>query len=138
MATPPNPSEISHASTPELFSGVVSDVKELAAGHFDRMRGEFGDEFKNLKRMMMMSAVSAGVVVVGAVLVGHTLAYGLAALGLPVWAGYALASALMIAAGMIVRKRLPADNKDADLVPEESLAKLESDMRQVRHAVQAH
>jgi hypothetical protein len=132
-----SPDEISHASTPELFSGLLSDVKELAAGHAGRMRGEIGDEFKNLKRMMMIVGASVGVAVVGALLIGHALAYALVAIGLPVWAGYLTATIVLVGGGLLVLVRLPASKKDADLVPEESIDKLEQDMRQIRHAVSA-
>lgn len=133
----PKSTELAHASTPELFAGVIADAKELAVGHFGRMRGEISDEFTNLKRIMMLIAAATGVVIVGAVLLGHALAFGLAALGLPVWAGYLVASTLMVGLGILVLKRMPRDTKESDLVPEAALANLMDDVADVRRAAQA-
>jgi hypothetical protein len=123
------------ASTPQLFAGVLEDARDLALGHFDRMRGEIGDELSNLKSMIRNTVIAVGVMVVGAVLAGHFLAIALIALGLPAWVSYGLAATIAIGTGIVVIKRLPGDRTNADLYPEESLADLQRDVRDVAHAV---
>ncbi len=75
--------------------------------------------------------------IVGAVLGGHAIAQGLVALGLPAWAGYAIAAVVGVAAGAILISRWPKDSTDLDLVPEESIAKLRRDVEQVKDAARA-
>src|SRR5678815_4325614 len=94
------------ASTPQLFAGLIHDARELALGHFDRMRGEIGDELSNLKTMIRNTVIAVGVMVIGAILTGHFVAIALIALGLPPWAGYGLAALIAIAVGIVVIKRM--------------------------------
>jgi hypothetical protein len=126
--------DVSKASTPELFSGLIADAKELAVGHLGKMRGEIGDEFQQLKGFLAKIAVTVGVVVVGSVLIGHALALGIAALGVPQWASYLLAAVLSFGVGFVLLKRLPGDKHDMDLVPESALASLGRDLSQIKRA----
>jgi hypothetical protein len=127
--------EIGREPTKELFSHLIADAKELAVGHLGRMQGEFRDELKNLRSYMLKVAIAVAVVVVAAVLLGHTLGLALTALGMPAWVGYGIAALLLAGTGVVILKRLPGDKKDMDLVPEESMHKLSSDLRSVSHAV---
>lgn len=120
------------ASTPELFTGLISDVKELAIGHLGKMRSEIGDEFGQLKAFLAKIAIMVGVVVVGSILAGHTLALGLVALGLPMWSGYLLATVLAFGIGFVILKRLPGDKTQMDLVPESAMADLAKDIRDIK------
>lgn len=121
--------------TKDLVTGVLADVKDLAAGHLGNIKDEIGDELSNLKAYMLRIAVAVGIVVVGAVLVGETLATGLAALGLPLWAGHGLAAVIMLGIGSLIIKRMPGSKKNMDLVPEQSVEKLGDDLRDVAQAV---
>ena len=127
-------SDVSKASTPELFTGLISDAKELAIGHLGKMRSEIGDEFQQLKHFLAKIAIMVGVVVVGSVLLGHGLAIGIAALGVPHWLAYLVAAGLSFGAGFLFLKRLPGDKKDMDLVPESAFADLTRDLKDIRHA----
>jgi hypothetical protein len=127
--------EMAHEPTKDLVTGLLADAKDLATGHLGRMQHEISGEFKNLKSVMTKIAISVGAGVVGAILVGQFLAYVLVALGLPIWASYGIAAVVLIAVGFIALKLLPSDMKDADLVPEESIAKMKHDLRDVSHAV---
>jgi uncharacterized membrane protein YqjE len=120
--------------TKDLVTGLLADVKDLAVGQLGRMQGEIKDELANLKSYMLKVAIAVGVVVVGAVLGGHTLATVLVALGVPVWLSYALVAVLATTAGILVMKRLPGDKTDVDLLPEETFAQLKQDLREVSHA----
>lgn len=128
MATRP---EVKQSSTPELFAGVLSDAKEIAIGHLGRMRSEIGDELTELKQYLARVVIAAGVMVVASLLAGETLALGLVALGLPGWAGFALATVIAVVAGVLLVKRMPSSKKNMDLVPEESMSDLKADLAQI-------
>ena len=132
-----NPETISAASTPELFAGLISDAKELAIGHLGRMRGEIGDEFVQLKLFLAKVAITVGVVVVGSVLLGHALAAGIVALGVPWWAGYLIAAVISFVVGGAMLKRMPGDKKNMDLVPEGAFADLTKDLSDIRKGKQS-
>lgn len=127
--------DIQSEPTKDLFTGLMSDVKEIAAGHFTGLKGEIKDEFKNLRGMMMRIAAASGLMVLAGVLLGHTLALVLAELGLPLWAGYGIATVVLAGVGLVLVKSLPNDTTQADLVPEEQMGKLADDLRDMRQAV---
>lgn len=135
MADTTNPDDIHQASTPKLFSGLINDAKEIAVAHLGKMRGEIKDEFKGLKMFLAKVAIAVGLGILGAILLAHSFALILDAVGLPQWAGYLIAAAIWIGIGAIILKRLPADKTDVDLVPESTLADLKRDMRDVKNDV---
>ncbi|MDQ3366785.1 MAG: phage holin family protein [Myxococcota bacterium] len=135
MATynrPGNPDDISQSSTPELFSGLIADAKDIAVGHLGKMRSEIGDEFQGLKSFLLKVAIAVGIGVLGAILLAHSVALILEAVGLPMWAAYLISAAVAIGVGVIVLKRLPGDKKNIDLIPESALAGLKRDMTEVK------
>lgn len=123
--------DIAQSSTPELFAGVIADAKEIAVGHIGKMRHEIGDELTELKHYLARVVLAAGVMVIGSVLAGHALAHGLIAFGLPVWAGFLLATLISFGVGYLLIKKLPGNKKNMDLVPESSLHDLKRDIEQV-------
>ena len=127
--------DISDASFPQLISGLVGDVKDMAAGHATKMRGEVKDELKGLKQYLVKVIAGVGVAVLGAILLAHAFALGLDALGLPQWVAYLLAAAMAIVGGLILLKRLPGDNKDIDLVPETAIRDLKRDVRELKEDI---
>ena len=126
---------VENERTKDLVTGLLSDAKDLAVGELGRMKSEITDELKNLKRYMLEVGIAVGVVVVGAVLIGHAVAVGLVALGVPAWLAYVLAAVIMIGVGVIILKTRHVKRSDIDLVPEESMHRLERDLRQMRDAV---
>lgn len=126
---------IEREPTRDLVAGLISDARHLAAGHLGLMRGEFKDEFNNLKRVMTRIAAAVGVLAVAAVLAGHALAQGLAALGMPLWAGYLVATVVLLAVGGALLQLLPVDRKDSDLYPEESIANARRDLHEISQAL---
>jgi hypothetical protein len=84
---------------------------------------------------MLQIGVGVGAGVVGAILLGHTLAMVLIALGLPTWAGYGIVALLLIGVGLLLVKRLSIQKGKADLVPEESMAKAKRDIEHIASAV---
>ena len=126
---------IEREPTKDLVAGLISDAKELAAGHLGHMRGEIKDEFHNLKLVMWRIAGAVGVLAVAAVLVGHALALALAALGLPLWVSYAVAAIVLLALGGAILEFMPHAGKDSDLIPEQSLAEARDDLKRVSKAI---
>ena len=127
--------DMSNKSISELVSGLLGDAKDIAAGHATKMRGEIKDEFSGLKMFLMKVAIAVGVGILGAILLAHAFALGLDAVGMPQWSAYLIAAALFVGVGLVILKRLPAEKKDIDLVPESALQDLKRDVRQIRRDV---
>jgi hypothetical protein len=137
MATQVPDPDVQKTSTPSLFAAVLDDARELAVGHLERMQRETAGELRNLKRAIARTAVAVGIVIVGAVLGGHTVAAALIALGLPAWVSYAVAAVAALVGGLILLSRWPKDRTELDLVPEESIASLRRDVTQVKDAARS-
>ena len=120
-------SDVTHASIPELISGLVGDLKEIGAGHATKAREEIKDEFRGLKQFLVKVAIAVGLGVLGAILLSHAFALGLDALGLPQWVAYLISAVLFVGIGALIVKRLPSNKKDIDLIPENALADLKRD-----------
>lgn len=127
--------DMTNKSMPELLSGLLGDAKEIAAGHATKMRGEIKDEFRGLKLFLAKVAVAVGVGILGAILLAHAAALVLDAVGLPQWAAYLISAALFVGVGLVILKRLPAEKKDIDLVPESALADFKRDMKTLKDDV---
>jgi hypothetical protein len=128
-------SDVTNASIPELISGVVSDAKEIAAGHATKARSEIKEEFTGLKQYLMKVLVAVGLGIMGAILLSHSFALGLDALGMPQWAAYLIAAVIFIGIGVILVKRMPSDKSKIDLVPENAIADLKRDITTLKDDV---
>ena len=127
--------DVSKASIPELISGLVGDAKDMAAGHATKVRGEIKEEFNGLKQYLMMVLVSIGLGIMGAILLSQSFALGLAALGLPLWAGYLIAAVIFVGIGYLLVKRMPANKDHIDLVPENAIADIKRDVANIAEDV---
>ena len=114
--------DVAHASIPQLISGLVGDLKEIGAGHATKARDEIKDEFSGLKAYLMKVMIAVGLGIMGAILLSHAFALGLDALGVPQWAAYLISAVIFVGIGAILVKRLPANKKNIDLVPESAIA----------------
>lgn len=127
--------DVSHASIPQLISGLVGDAREIAAGHATKMREEIKDEFSGLKMYLMKVMIAVGLGTLGAILLAHAFALGLDALGLPQWLAYLISAVVFVGIGAVLVKRLPADKTNIDLVPEAALAGMKRDMKTLKSEV---
>ena len=127
--------DVTHASIPELLSGLVGDLKEIGAGHATKAREEIKDEFTGLKQFLMKTLVAVGLGILGAILLSHAFAIGLAALGLPQWAGYLIAAIVFVAIGAVLIKRMPSNKKNIDLIPESTFADMKRDAQGIKEDV---
>ncbi len=120
-----------NSSVPELMTGIVGDLKDLVSGHVDSVRGEVAGGVQDLKTVVTAVAIAASTAMVAALLAFFALAATLVALGLPTWGALWIvtATAALISTVFIVRAR--QRGRAADVVPDESLARIGQDARWV-------
>ena len=87
----------------QLISGALNDARDLAIAEVDKLRAEakeVGDQVK-------IAGVGALIMMVAATLLGVALSLGLAQLGLPAWAAFAIVAVVCAACGalFIVKRR---------------------------------
>ncbi|MDQ3339170.1 MAG: phage holin family protein [Myxococcota bacterium] len=128
--------DVAKASIPELISGLVGDAKDMAAGHATKARAEIKEEFNGLKQYLMMVLVSIGLGIMGAILLSQAFALGLAALGVPMWAGYLIAAVIFVGIGYALIKRMPSNKDHIDLIPENAIAGIKRDVQEIKDDVQ--
>lgn len=116
--------------TTDLLSEIMSDAKELATGHSERIKLEIRQELEALKSVIRMTGVFIAAVVLGGVLLAQALGFGLAELtGWPLSASFAGVGLVLAIAGYAAYRS--ARSQSADLVPEESLAAAKNDVKRV-------
>jgi ABC-type microcin C transport system permease subunit YejB len=123
--------DVADASIPQLITGLVGDAKDMAAGHASKARDEIKEEFSGLKQFLMMVLVSIGLGIMGAILLSQAFALGLAALGMPMWAGYLIAAVIFIGIGIVLVKRMPENKDHIDLFPESAIAGMKRDVQNI-------
>ena len=117
-------------STKQLLGDLVAGFKGLAKGHVTEIKHERKAEREARARAPVQFGVAIGVTLVGAVLIGQALAYGLAAIGLPAWASYGLIGAVVMIVGIRLLEKLPSTG-DMDTVPEHAIARIGSDLKEI-------
>jgi hypothetical protein len=123
--------DVANASIPQLISGLVGDAKDIAAGHASKARDEIKEEFSGLKQYLMMVLVSIGLGIMGAILLSQSFALGLAALGMPMWAGYLIAAVIFVGVGIVLVKRMPGNKDHIDLFPENAIEGMKRDVQNI-------
>jgi hypothetical protein len=81
----------------DLISGVLTDARELAIAEVDRLKAEV----KQVGQTAKTIGIGLGVFIVGAVLLGQALGFGLFAAGLPMWASFAIVGAIFVIGGIV-------------------------------------
>src|SRR4051794_3574832 len=97
MSTP-NSARTEEAS--DLIAGVLTDARELAIAEVDKVKAEV----KQVGQTAKTIGIALGVFIVGAVMLGEALGFGLFAAGLPMWASFAIVGALFVIAGIVFVK----------------------------------
>jgi hypothetical protein len=72
----------------ELISGVLNDARELAFAEVDKLKAEAITHVKTIGSELKIASVGLLILTVAATMLSTAFAFGLAALGLPVWAGF--------------------------------------------------
>jgi hypothetical protein len=120
-------SEARAESTTDLVTGLLGDVKDLAAAHGQALRGEVSEELSALASTLKMFTVALAVLSMGALLLVMALALFISDMAaIPVWVTYGGFAVALLGAGVYVLKaKNPAQSVSdgkADLVPETSMA----------------
>ena len=90
----------------ELISGVISDARDLAIAEVDKLKAEAVTQVKTVGEEVKIVSVGALILTVAAIMLGASLSLGLAALGLPPWAGFGIvALAFGLASYVFITKR---------------------------------
>jgi len=110
----------------ELFGG----VRNLARDHVEEFKAERANEREARRRAPVQFGVAIGITLVGAVLIGQALAVGIGALGLPLWAGYAVIGAIVLVVGIQLLRKLPSTS-DMDTVPEATIKRIGHDIKEI-------
>jgi len=94
----------------ELISGVLNDARDLAVAEVDKLKAEAITQVKGVGEEVKVVGAGALALTVAAMMLGMALSFGLAALGLPLWAGF-LITGVMVAAGGLAVLRLRGSRK---------------------------
>lgn len=117
-------------TTKQLLGELFTGLKGLAKGHVAEIKHERKQEREARARAPVQFGVAIGVTLVGAVLIGQALAYGLAAIGLPAWGSYGLIGAVVMIVGIRLLKKL-LSMEEMDTVPEHAIARIGADIKEI-------
>lgn len=89
----------------ELITGALHDARELAVAEVDKLKAEALTQVKGVGQQVAIVSVGALIITVAMMMLGTAGALGLAAAGLPAWAGFLITGAVLVVAGAIVIQR---------------------------------
>jgi Putative Actinobacterial Holin-X, holin superfamily III len=112
-----------------LLGGIISDMRNLFVQELRLARLEIGEDLRRVKSAVVVLAIAAAMLAVGAVLVILMLVHLLDAVTeLPLWGAYGVVAAVLLAIGIGV---LVAGKKKAEhvgLVPQETAEAIKEDV----------
>lgn len=89
----------------ELITGALQDARELAVAEVDKLKAEAITQVKGVGEQVAIVSAGALVITVAMMMMGTAGALGLAAAGLPAWAGFLIMGAVLAIAGAVVIQR---------------------------------
>jgi len=125
-------------TTRQLLGELFAGLKNLTREHVQEIKAERKVERETLRRAPAQFGTAIGVTLLGALLGAQAIAFGLAALGLPLWAAFAIVAVIGIVIGVVLLRRLP-ETGELDTVPEAAIKRIGHDIKEiaaeVRHDV---
>jgi hypothetical protein len=85
----------------ELISGVISDARDLAMAEVDKLKAEAVTQVKSVGEEVKIVSVGALILTVAAIMLGTAISLGVAALGVPPWAGFGIVAVVFGVAGFV-------------------------------------
>jgi hypothetical protein len=132
-AAPEIPVPPSEQSTPALIRSFLLDARDLVSKELEAAKLEFRTEADQLKNAAIALATAGAVLLVGMLLLGMSLAYGLAATdALPQWAGFLIAGGgfVVVAGALFLVGRQQA--KEVHLPPTQTARELAEDLEWIK------
>jgi hypothetical protein len=121
---------IANASTGRLLSGIVSDVEDLVQQQFSLFKHEVKNELRDAKNAFLPVIAGAGVLILAALMLCFTLVYVLDyATDLPLWACFAIVTAVLGVAGGITLAVGIQRLRELPPVAEEAVEELKENVR---------
>jgi hypothetical protein len=109
------PRELEHQEEPasELLSGVLSDARDLAVAEVDKLKAEAITKVKGVGEELKIASVGLLILTVAAVLLGVSIALGVAELGVPPWLAFGLVAIACAITGVVFLKWRGGSKPDA-------------------------
>jgi Putative Actinobacterial Holin-X, holin superfamily III len=85
----------------ELITGVISDARDLAMAEVDKLKAEAVTQVKTVGEEVKIVSVGALILTVAAIMLGTSISLGVAALGVPPWAGFGIVAVVFGVAGYV-------------------------------------
>ncbi|MGH9889483.1 MAG: phage holin family protein [bacterium] len=85
----------------ELITGVISDARDLAMAEVDKLKAEAVTQVKTVGEEVTIVRVGALILTVAAIMLGTSFSLGVAALGVPPWAGFGIVAVVFGLAGYV-------------------------------------
>jgi hypothetical protein len=102
-----NTSKIDHQDEQpaELIAGVLNDARDLAVAEVDKLKAETITKVKGVGEEVKIASVGLLILTVAAIMAGVALSLGIAALGLPGWAGFGVVAVAFGVFGTVFLKK---------------------------------
>src|SRR5205085_1374997 len=116
-------------STLQLLRELFAGLKGLTREHVEEIKAERRVERETLRRAPARFGAAIGTTLLGALLAAQAIAFGLVALGLPMWLGFAIVAAIALSIGIVLLRRLP-NTSEMDTVPETAIKRIGHDIKE--------
>ncbi|MBC7976222.1 MAG: phage holin family protein [Myxococcales bacterium] len=89
----------------ELIAGVLNDARDLAVAEVDKLKAETITKVKDAGEEVKIASIGLMILTVAAIMTGMALSFGISALGVPIWAGFAIVAVVFGIWGTVFLKK---------------------------------